>query len=130
MAATANGVKQKWNKAHYTQVKVSVPHELANAFKDKCMDDGVSMAASISQFMRDKTGSNSSKKHHADPYETRPKRRKAVIAVIEQVSNIIGAELQYLDNIPENLRASLRYEAAEQTLSCLEDALNSLSEAY
>ncbi len=130
MAATANGVKQKWNEAHYTQVKVSVPHELAKAFKDKCRENGVSMAAEISNFMRDKTGSQRANILLADAYETRPKRRKAVLPLIEQLEYILEAEQQYMDNIPDNLRASERYEAAELTVSCLEDAVNSLSEAY
>jgi hypothetical protein len=130
MAATANGVKQKWNQAHYMQVKVSVPHELAKDFKDKCKENGVSMAAEISSFMRDKTGSQCANKLLGDPYETRPKRRKAVLPLIEQLEYILAAELQYMDNIPDNLRASVRYEAAELTVSCLEDAVNSLSEAY
>lgn len=130
MAASANGIKQKWNQAHYTQVKVSVPHDLAKAFKDICLAEDVSMASEISCFMRDKTSSICQNKLPPEPYKTRPKRRKAVLAIIEQLENIMQAEMRYLDNIPDNLRASIRFEEAEQTVSCLDDAVNFLSQAY
>jgi hypothetical protein len=128
-----NNAKQKWNDAHYTQVKVSVPHELAAAFKVKCLADGVSMAAEISRFMCDmtgKAGTGSTAKQATALYATRPLRRKAMRRLIEQVSDILDAEQQYMDNIPDNLQGSRFYEAAEQAVSCLEEAVNSLSEAY
>ena len=128
MGTASNETKQRWNTAHYTQVKVSVPPDIAAAFKERCMADGVSMAGEISRFM---SGQNrQAPKVSADPYDTRRKRRKALSALAGQLEAIHDAEQQYLDNIPENLRNSRTYEAAEQTVAGLEEALNILSEAY
>jgi hypothetical protein len=51
MGKTSNETKARWNAAHYTQVKVSVKPEVAEAFKNRCRADGVSMAAELSRFM-------------------------------------------------------------------------------
>jgi hypothetical protein len=131
MGATANGVKQNWNQAHYTQVKISVSPELASSFKDKCRACGVSMAAELSSFMRETVSGSAAKKGRQDNlYATRPLRRKALLNLMEQVSDICCAEQSYMDNIPENLRGSRFYEAAEETVAALEDALEALSQAY
>jgi hypothetical protein len=130
MGATSNEAKRRWNEAHYTQVKVSVPPETAAAFKAKCMADGVSMASEISRFMNGGTQGDHPLTPFADPYATRQKRRKALSALTGQLETLHSAEQQYLDNIPANLQNSRMYEAAEQTVTALEEALSILSEAY
>ena len=130
MGAASNEIKQRWNANHYTQVKVSVPPELAVAFKAKCEGAGVSMASEISRFMREYTSRHSPVKAQTNPFETRPQRRKAFNAIIEQLRAIMDAEQTYLDNIPENLQCSRFYEAAESSISALDEALDILSEAY
>jgi len=130
MGATSNETKQHWNADHYTQVKVSVPPELAAAFKAKCAVAGVSMASEISRFMLEYINKRSLSKSPINPFETRPQRRKAFNVIIEQLRAIVDAEQAYLDNIPENLQNSRFYDAAETSISALDEALDILSDAY
>ena len=123
MGKTSNEAKQRWNTAHYTQVKVSVQPEIAAAFKKKCQEKGVSMASEIARFM-----SGENKK--TDPCSTRQRRRKALISVIMQLEAICDAETQYWHNIPINLQNGERYEAAEQAATAMEEAVALLYQAY
>ena len=123
MGATSNQAKQRWNNAHYTQVKVSVQPEIAAEFKKKCQDKGVSMASEISRFM-----SRENKK--PDICSTRQRRRKALFLTIAGLEEILNAEKQYWDNIPINLKNGPAYEAAELAVSTLEEALDLLYHAY
>jgi len=123
MGRTSNEAKRRWNNAHYTQVKVSVGPEIAAEFKKKCQAKGVSMASEISRFM-----SGENKK--ADPCGTRRRRRKALSLAIAQLEEIREAEKQYWDNIPINLQNGPAYEAAEQAVSALEEAVELLYHAY
>lgn len=72
MGITSNEAQQRWNAAHYTQVKVSVPTELAAAFKVVCVAEGVSIASKIARFMREETSVCHPVKLSIDPYKTRP----------------------------------------------------------
>ena len=130
MGATSNESKQRWNSKHYTQVKVSVPQELAAAFKSKCEADGVSMARKLSDYMRTETTGKRPSHRASNPYETRPKRRKALAALIEQVEAIMAAEEDYKERIPENFQNSHHYSAAEESVEALGEALSFLTEAY
>jgi len=130
MGATSTAVKQRWNTSHYTQIKVSVPKEVAAAFKARCCHAGVSMASEITRFMRGQTGTGRSEKNSASVYTTRQLRRKALNNVITQIQAIMDAEQNYMDNIPVNLQSSSLHDTAEQTVSALDEALNILSEAY
>jgi DNA polymerase III delta subunit len=130
MGITSNESKQRWNASHYSQVKVSVPQGLAESFKAKCKADNVSVASKIIQFMASEVGGGFQSKPPTDPYSTRPKRRKALQAQIEKLSAIMEAERSYMENIPENLKGSTFSEAAEQTVSAIEEALDLLAEAY
>lgn len=63
-------------------------------------------------------------------------RRKALNALIERIDDIYSEldaladeERDYRDNMPENLQNSERYEAADNAVSSLEDALNNLDSA-
>ncbi len=47
MGYTSTEVKARWNKKHYTQIVASVPKELAEKFKKKCVEKNVSQAAVI-----------------------------------------------------------------------------------
>jgi hypothetical protein len=123
MGTASNEAKQRWNNAHYTQVKVSVQPEVAEVFKRKCQTKGVSMASEISRFM-----SGEIKK--PDVCSTRQRRRKALVSVIEQLEQICDAEKQYWDNIPINLQSGQAYEDAEQAVTAMEDALGLLYQAY
>jgi len=123
MGATSNEAKQRWKDGNYTQVNVSLPPETVTAFKAKCSAAGVSMRSEISKFMDGGVPAPISVK-------TRRDRRKAVKAMIRRLEAVIAAETGYAENIPENLQGSVFHEAAEDTVSELEEALAILSEAY
>ena len=123
MGKTSNQTKQRWNNAHYTQIKVSVQPEIAAEFKKKCQAKGVSMASEISRFM-----SRENKK--PDTCGTRQRRRKALFSLIAQLEEIHDAEKEYWDNIPINLQNGPAYEAAEQAVTAIEKAYELLYHAY
>ena len=129
MGKTSNASKQRWNKEHYIQVKVSVQPEIAEAFKMKCQADGVSMASEIAHFMRERCDKPHPPKHTIKVV-TRQQRRKALDELVQKLEAIKEAESQYMENIPENLRNSIRYEAAAQSMQALQDAVDSLNEVY
>jgi hypothetical protein len=130
MGATSNEAKRRWNAGHYAQVKVSVPPDLAAAFKAKCAAVGVSMASEISRFMSGEISGRRKAMPPEDLFETRPQRRKALSAMIVKLEKLMDAEQNYLGNIPENLQGSRFYDAAEHAVSSFEEALAILSEAY
>lgn len=55
---TSTAVKTRYNKKVYDRITVSVPKDIAAAFKQKCADEGVSQAqiikSAIEQFLTDK----------------------------------------------------------------------------
>jgi len=57
-------------------------------------------------------------------------RRKTAAMVCDIVAALIGAEQSYVDNAPENLRNSERYDMAQERISSLQDVLDILEEAY
>jgi hypothetical protein len=130
MGVTSNESKQRYNASKYTQVKVSINHEIAAAFKAYCVLAGVSIAGEISRFMCAKCDMPNSEITIAGNIKTRQKRRVAVKKIVRQLEAIMYAEMEYLRRIPENLRSSSVYETAEQTVSDLEEALLILNEAY
>lgn len=130
MGATSNEAKQRWNSSHYTQIKVSIQPGLAEAFKAKCKSENVSMANKISQFMILETNGRRPEKPTPDPYSTRQKRRKALDIQMGELEAMLEAERGYMENIPENLQSSCFFEAAEQTVSALGEALDILAGAY
>jgi hypothetical protein len=127
---TSNESKQRWNSAHYTQLKVSVNPELAAAFKKACAEAEVSMASVLSEFMAAYSQSAQAPKPAADIYATRRLRRKAVNAIIAQLEELTLAEERCRDNIPENLQGSKRYDDAEQSISSAYGAIELLREIY
>jgi len=130
MGKTSNAAKQRWNKERYTQIKVHVPHQIAAEFKARCLTDNVSMASEIIRFMRGRCDERLKKSKLDFRIETRPLRRKSLALITQHVEAIMDAESDYRDSIPENLRGSCRYDAAEQTVTALEAALDFLDTAY
>lgn len=55
--------------------------------------------------------------------------RGALDVADEIISRIIDEEQDCLDNIPENLQMSDRYESMEAAVDCLEDARCNIDEA-
>ena len=130
MGNTSNAAKQKWCKENLTQVKVSVPPEIAAAFKAKCQANGVSMAGELSCFMSGRSRENPPRKIAALAVATRPQRRKAVGALVQHLEKILDAENGYIDSMPPGIDGSIRRDAADETVAALEEALDILSGAY
>ena len=120
-------MREMSNTEQLVQVKIRVTPEIAAAFKARCRAAGVSVSGEISRFM-DAAGACA--KSGASPVATRRQRRKAVETLITQIEAVMGAEQQYIDNIPDNLRGSCYHEAAGETVANLEEALCILREAY
>ena len=132
MSKPPNTIKDRWNAAHYTQVKVSVVPDIAAAFKAACADSGASMASVLSKFMVDYSQTTLKSQVMAvnKPFDTRLKRRKAIKNIITQLEQLISDEENYRDNIPENLQNSMRYDTAEQSIERMNEAICLLDEAY
>jgi hypothetical protein len=130
LGKTSNALKEKWNSAHYTQVKIHADPTVATAFKENCVANGLSMAGEISKFMAEYGSSAITKRSAKDPLATRPRRRALLKELICRLEQIQKAEEEYRDNIPENLQASMRYEIAEQSITGLEEAIETLSAVY
>jgi hypothetical protein len=125
----ATQAKKRWNDRHYTQIKVSVEPEVAAAFKRACAASNVSMAAVLTQFMTEY--SNAAPKRAPEPdYSARRVRRAAMTRIVRQMEQIMSAEEQYRDNIPENLQGSVVFEKADDCVSLLEEALELLGSIY
>jgi hypothetical protein len=127
-----NETRTQWNADNYKQIKVYVSPDLAAKFKAGCTVASVSMASVLSQFMADYCSEIQAKdpKPPTPDFSTRGKRRMFVRRMIEQLEAIKEAEENYRDNIPENLQGGQAYEAAEQAIEQMGNALDSLNEAF
>jgi hypothetical protein len=130
MGQTSNQVKQQWNDAHYTQVKISVKPNLAKAFKAACVSANVSMALAISSFMAEFCDLALSSDKSSLDVSNRRKRRRAIQSIIQHLECVKSAEESYRDNIPANLQASSVFDNADLCVALLEEALESLNSAY
>ena len=61
---------------------------------------------------------------------TLKERRKTAAVACSIVAALLGAEESSVENTPENLRNSTRYNRAEERVSQLQEALEALEEAY
>jgi hypothetical protein len=124
----ATQAKKRWNDRHYTQVKVSVNPDVAVAFKRACAASNESIAAVLTRFMTEYGGA--AKKHKPSDYSTRRARRSAVNSITRQMEQIMAAEEQHRDNIPENLRGSVVFEKADECVSLLDETVELLAVIY
>ena len=130
MSDITSSAKDLWNAAHYTQVKVSVCPETAAAFKAACKNSNCSMASVLSKFMEDYSQAATKSKKQANPVPSRRKRRNSVKSIIANMEQLMLEEEAYKDNIPENLQGSKWYDAAEQSISIMQEAIDLLYEIY
>ena len=134
MTKAANKAKVRWNAEHYKQVKVSVDTDIAAVFKAACESAGVSMSAILSSFMAQYSGlaakESKEKSAGAGPFSTKQKRRKLVDAMIGQLELIRDAQEASMENIPENLRGTDAYEAAQEAIDLMDQAIDLLSAIY
>jgi hypothetical protein len=131
MGKTSSASKNKWNAAHYAQIKIAVDPQLAEDFKALCRAENTTVTGELSGFMAARCGAAAtSNRQKKDPLSTRGGRRKLLNELIRRLDEIKAAEETYLSNIPANLQGSDRYEAAEQSVTDFENALESLSNVY
>ena len=128
MSNPSNNIRDRWNAAHYAQVKVSVKPDLAADFKAACAANGVSIASVLSGFMAKYT--KTAPKPKADPYGNRRRRRKLVAGIIAQMEQLIVAEETYKDSVPENLQGAKWHEAAEHSLAVMQEIIDLLHDIY
>ena len=129
MGRTSSKPKQRWNSKNYTQVKVSVKPEIAAGFKTACAMSGTSMASELSAFMEEFAQSPTNAAVHTK-VKSSGDRRKTTHTVLGLLSDMRDAEEAYLDNTPENLRGTTRFEMAEERLDMLADAIESVEGVY
>ncbi|MDR2695703.1 MAG: hypothetical protein LBC79_04915 [Deltaproteobacteria bacterium] len=109
----------------YRQLKISVDPGTASAFKKACAASNTSMAAEMTRFMAEYTNGQAKPKTAPD-YSTRRRRRSAIKAIIRQLEQMKCREESVRDNMPDNLQGSSAYEAAEEAVSALEEAIDAL----
>lgn len=134
LTKASNRAKTKWNALHYTQIKVAVDPQIAAAFKAACRSADISMASVLSQFMAEYSAvtlkSRPEKPAAAHLVSTKQKRRKLVNAIIRQMEQIRDAQEQARDNIPDNLQAGNAYEAADESISVMDEVIELLETIY
>ena len=132
MSIASTAAKQRWNKAHYSEIKASLKKELVEQFKNKCKENEVSIASVLAMLMAEYCGKTlqMKKKKKIPQYDTRPKRRKMINNIVNQLEEILEAESNYRDRIPENLENSIRAEASDLSIEKINEALDAIREAY
>ena len=130
MGKTSNAAKQRWNAGRYKQVKISTKPETAAAFKAACAAEGATMAGTLSEFMLKYAGQPGGQSRPAISVKTLKDRRKAAAFVHDIIAALLDAEEKFIDNAPENLSNSTRYELAEERVSKLQDVLEEMGEVY
>jgi len=132
MGCASTAAKQRWNKLHYSEIKASLRKDLVSQFKEKCRRDGASVASVLAALMSEYCGMPPQPKAGKKtlPYDTRPKRRKMASNIAAQLEGILQGEEMYRENIPPNLRGSIRAESSDCSIEKLGEALDALREAY
>ena len=142
MGKASNAAKQRWNADHYTQVKVSIAHDTASAFKAACAKRGISMAGAIGAFMSDFANLSTESPTRclavaparqstaAVRVASLKDRRKVMASVRSLIAQLISGENNCIQNVPENLQTSENYEIAQERLALLEEVFDSIRDIY
>ena len=134
MPSAANSAKARWNAANYVQIKVHVYPDVADAFKAACINAGVSMASVLSRCMSDYSSVaanlKAEKKAAGDTVSTKKMRSNTIRKIVHTLEQVRDAEEQAMENTPENLRGSEKYESYEERISSMDDALAILEGLY
>jgi hypothetical protein len=126
----SNKAKQSWNKAHYTQVKVSVTPDIAAAFKAACAKRGKSQASVLSKFMADYSKAGLKKSESVDKLDTRKRRRVAINVIAARLDDVLAEEERYRNSVPENLEGSKWHEASEESISVMQNIIDLIPDIY
>ena len=132
MSVASTAAKQRWNKAHYSEIKASLKKDLVEQFKAKCKEDGTSIASALAALMSEYCGRAPQPKGRkkALPHDTRPNRRKAASIIAGQLDDILHNETMCRGNIPPNLQEGIRAESSDHSIEKLGEALDAIREAY
>jgi len=132
MGTSATKSKQRWNSANYTQVKAYVTPEIALAFKAACASAGKSMNSELTQFMADYSDMQTRKKpvKTTDFVSTNTKRRKKHEDLLRQYIQLRDAQEHANDNVHENFRNTGNFEASEERVAMMDEAINILEGLY
>jgi len=106
------------------QIKFTIDSDIVSSFRARCALAGVSMASVISQLMKTCQPTKAAE----IKIDTRPHRKKAALEYIGSLEDLLQAEEQYRDAIPEQFE--LRYETADHSCEQLAQAISILEDAY
>jgi len=130
LGKTSNAAKQKWNSKNYQQVKISIKPETAAAFKAACIAAGTSMASAMSALMLKYAEQEIENQKPTVKVKTLNDRRKTTAIVRDIIAAILDAEEMYVENTPENLCNTARYDMAVERVDKLQELLDSIEEVY
>jgi hypothetical protein len=130
MGKTSNAVKQKWNKKHYRQIKISIKPEIADGFQSACKASGKSMANELAGFMLSYLKQSTPMTEPAINFNALKGRRKAIGFAHKLLLELLGAEERYIENTPENLSSSIRYEMAVERADKLSEVIDAVEAIY
>jgi vacuolar-type H+-ATPase subunit I/STV1 len=134
MSKTASHVKDKYNAKTYDRYTLYLRKDdnLNNILQRRKESQPLSEIVKDALALYFQTEPDNTKKpSKATPsFTTKRQRRAAVKKIIKQLEQIRDAEETSRDNFHENFQNSPNYEAAEESISMLEDALESLESAY
>ena len=123
--------QKRWNAENYKQMNIAVRPELASAFRMVCEQAKAPMREVFITLMSEYCAMPPPLEEQKDKgYAVRGSRRKAIATIIRQLVEIRDAEAGYMENIPENLQNSSRYESAEHAVEALDEAISILEDAY
>lgn len=133
MGTAGTKAKRKWNKEHYTNITAAMNPELAARLKENCQENKVSVTSVITELVAgylDTEVPPPKEKPQKIAPNNRGRRSRELWKHITAIEELCGGEEQYLNNIPENLHGSIRYENAENCVQHLRSAINELKKAY
>jgi hypothetical protein len=112
------------------QMKIYAEPELAEAFKNLCATGDTSVTAELCEYMRKRTHLKEPSTVTGNRTDRRWQRKAAAHRIISMLEQIRDAEESYRARIPENLSNGPQAEAADETVRCLDEAIDALEEAY
>jgi len=133
MGTAGTKAKRKWNKEHYTNITAAMDPELAARLKMDCKEKSVSVTSVITGLVAghlDTETPASKEMPQKKAPDNRGRRSREIWKHIAAIEDICNGEERYLENIPENLQGSIRYENAENSVEHLRAAIDELKEAY
>ena len=133
MGSAATNAKRKWNNAHYTNITVAMDPELAARLKEGCREKCVSVAsvitALVAEYLNTEVPASKEKPQKKVP-DNRGRRSRELWKYIAAIEDICCGEVRYMEKIPDNLQASIRFENAENSVEHLNAAIEELKEVY